>query len=135
MINGRVVSRGEVGGQQILEPQISISIAAASSGVLRNVDCAIDTGFTAALIMPPNVIRALGLQYQGQRRLRFANGRQQRVRLFIGFIEWHGQVTRASVHEMNSKPLLGMGLLAGSRLTIENVSGGNVIIEELTTAS
>ena len=134
MISGRVVSKGRIRGHEILEPQVSIGIAASSGGVLRSVNCAIDTGFTHWLIMPTDTILALGLQYQGHRRLRLANGRPQTVKLFTGFIAWHGQILTALVHEMNSRPLLGMGLLTGSLLTVENIAGGSVTIEEITTA-
>ena len=134
MISGRVVSIGEAGNRQVLEPQAPIAVASGIGGVFRDVDCAIDTGFTAWLALPPSAIRELGLRYQGRRRLRLANSRQQQVRLFIGFIEWHGQILLRPVHELNGKPLLGMGLLTGSRLTVESVAGGEVSIEEITTA-
>ena len=135
MISGRVVSIGRIRGHEVLEPRVSIDITASNGGVLRSVDCAIDTGFTDWLIMPTSTIRGLGLQYQGQRRLRLANGRPQMVKLFTGFIAWHGQILTTLVHEMNSRPLLGMGLLTGSLLTVENIAGGNVTIEEMTTES
>ena len=134
MISGRVELLGEIApGHQILEPRVSSRIAASGSGIFRSIDFAIDTGFTAWLTLPPDIIREFGLVYQGTRTVTLANGEQDPREIYLAFIEWHGRILPRLVHESASNPLLGMGLLTGSRLTVESVAGGSVTIEEMTT--
>ena len=135
MISERVELVGRIAGHQLLEPRVSASVAAQSDGVFRSINFAIDTGFTAWLTLPIDIIREFGLRYRGNRTVTLANGKQDQHDIYLAFIEWHGQILPRLVHESAGNPLLGMALLTGSRLTVESVAGGIVTIEEVTTES
>lgn len=132
MISGKVALVGEIAGrQQLLEPRVSIPISASSDGVPRTVAATVDTGFTGLLTLPPNIINEFGLQYSGRRRIKLADGRLQRPNIYLGIIWWHDRPVRVPIHQIDGSPLVGMGLLAGSRLTVESIAGGGVSIEEI----
>jgi hypothetical protein len=46
-------------------------------------------------------------------------------------VVWHGERREASVLAAEGSPLVGMGLLAGSRLVVEAEPGGAVAVEEM----
>ena len=46
-------------------------------------------------------------------------------------IVWDGRIRRISVDEANTDPLIGMQLLDGYELTIQVVSGGNVVVRAM----
>ena len=99
--------------------------------VFRTVECTVDTGFTGWLALPSGIIRQLGLQHRGQRDIRLANGQEQITPIYLALISWYDQVIPRLVHQSDSSPLVGMGLLTGYLLTVEAVAGGSVTIEEL----
>ncbi len=115
----------------LLEPRISIDVANSNTGIFRTVEVTVDTAFTSWLTLPQSIIRELGLQYRGTRRVILADGSRPETHLYLAFISWRGNTLPRLVHQSDSNPLLGMGLLAGSKLTVEAVAGGNVVIEEI----
>jgi predicted aspartyl protease len=46
-------------------------------------------------------------------------------------IIWDGQVYTVEINESDTEPLMGMGLLEGYELNIQNCPGGTVTITEL----
>ncbi len=58
----------------VLAPRVSLAVAAGAAGVFRAVEATIDTGFTAWLTLPPDIIRELSLLYQGTRPVALASG-------------------------------------------------------------
>ena len=133
MISGRVELTGFIADHPILEPRVAVDVAGPDR-VFRTVECTIDTGFTGWLALPSGIIRQLGLQYRGRRDIRLANGQEQRTPIYLALVSWHGQVIPRLVHQSDSSPLIGMGLLTGYLLTVEAVAGGRVAIEELLTS-
>lgn len=132
MISGQVALVGEIAGHQLLEPQVSLAVCAAPDGVFKEVRSTVDTGFTGWLTLPPEVIRELGLQHRGRRSVKLADGQERWAYLYLAFIRWQDRILPRLIHQSDSNSLLGMGLLAGSRLTVESVPGGEVRIEELS---
>ena len=130
-INGRVVSVGRIGDHDVLEPRIRITVAASDAGRPRVVECVVDTGFTGWLTLPPDIIRQFGLEYVGRRRVNLADGRRRRVRLYRAFIHWGGTALPRLIHQSAGNPLVGMGLLAGNRLVVEIIAGGDVTVTEI----
>ena len=130
MISGRVELTGFIADHPILEPRIAVAVAGPDR-VFRTVECTVDTGFTGWLALPSGIIRQLGLQYRGRRDVRLANGQEQITPIYLALISWYDQIIPRLVHQSNSSPLVGMGLLTGYFLTVEAVAGGSVIIEEL----
>ena len=81
--------------------------------------------------MPPNAIQRLGLPALGQRSFTLADGAHSLMNAYSGQVFWLKQSIEIVVVQSDGAPLIGMGLLWGSRVTLEAQSGGNVIIEEL----
>lgn len=131
MISGRVALVGEAAGHPLLEPRVLVAVCASPDGMFKEVQSTVDTGFTGWMTLPPSAVRDLGLAYQGRRNVKLADGKLQLVSLYLAFVSWHGQILPRLIHQSDSKSLLGMGLLAGSRLTVESMAGGEVRIEEI----
>ena len=130
MISGRVKLAGTVGAHPVLNPNVTIAIAG-GDGVFRSVECTVDTGFTGWLSLPQTIIRGFGLLYQGQRPVVLADGSERMVPIYLAFISWHNRTLPRLVHRSDGSPLIGMGLLSGSLLTVAAVEGGEVKIEEI----
>jgi hypothetical protein len=51
--------------------------------------------------------------------------------VYTGKIEWMSAVRTVTVLESETTPLVGMSLIAGSKLEIEALDGGSVILKPL----
>ena len=100
-------------------------------GHARTVDFVLDTGFTGYLTLPAASIRQLALHSVGQRTFELANGELFDFEAYLATVNWHGIPADALVLESDSTPLLGMTLLWGSRVTLDALAGGDVVIEDL----
>ena len=112
------------------EAFVSLSIED-SAGVAQPYLSVLDTGFTGYLVLPPAMIRQLGLTNRGRRRITLADGSTQMQNAYTASVRWHGEYHAVRVFEMGDKPLIGMRLLTGSRVTMDVVDGGPVTIEPL----
>ena len=92
----------------------------------------IDTGFTDWLTLPPDVVRYLELPLRGSADVMLADGSVAALRIYRVGLVWHGRHLQARAYEAPGGPLIGMGLLRGSRLEIDVVPGGSVVVEELS---
>ena len=120
--------KGKVSGDQ--RALVTVEILD-STGSFQPVEAILDTGFTGYLTLPQESIRQLGLRPVGQRTFELANGDLFDFQVYLGSVSWHGIPNDVLVLESDSIPLLGMTLLWGSRVSIEAVADGEVIIEEL----
>jgi len=91
----------------------------------------VDTGFTGWLTLPKEIIAALGLRYREQTRAILADGGSSLFSTYDLSVIWDGRPQVILVDELESEPLIGMRLLYGFRLVIENVDGGVVQIERM----
>ena len=91
----------------------------------------VDTGFTGSLTLPRDVIIALALPWQELGSAILADGREVFSDVYEGTVLWDGRATAISVDESESEPLIGMELMSGFRILIENVEGGLVQIEQI----
>ena len=128
MIRGRVRS---LAGGAVLEARVSIDIAGANP-LFQAVEVVVDTGFTGSLALPQSAVRELGLENAGRRQVTLADGRTIEAQAYVAHLLWHGQPMDVRVPMMDSAPMIGVALLANSRLTIDWWEGGDVIIEERT---
>ena len=80
--------------------------------------------------MPYTLIRDLSLDYIDKVSVALADQQVRSVRAFDGVMSWHGRRRDVMVLDMGSEPLLGMGLLLDSRLTVSCRPNGAVVIEE-----
>ena len=122
MIEGRVSRR--------LHARLSIELLLKDTS-LHSVEVDLDTGFTGDLTLPAEVIRECGLDPEGERPVVLANGDEVYLRVWQGTTLWHGHPRRIKILQAKGEPLLGMNLLRGSRVTLDVLAGGNVVIEEL----
>ena len=60
-----------------------------------------------------------------------ADGSQVFFDVYEASIVWDGQVLATSVDESDSEPLIGMALMSGFRILIDDVDGGPVSIERI----
>jgi clan AA aspartic protease len=97
----------------------------------QEIDAVIDTGYTAALSLPPCIIASLGLVWQSIGRGILADGSECLFDVFEAEVEWDNKLLRILVDEADTDPLIGMGMLGGYILNIEVRSGGNVTIQLL----
>jgi clan AA aspartic protease len=91
----------------------------------------IDTGFDGELTLQEATIRRLGYPYSGSAGGTLADGSEVQVDFYEGRVLWHGADRPVAVIGAEGQPLIGMGLLEGSRLTLEAEPGGKVLVEEL----
>lgn len=113
------------------EAFVRITIAG-NNGEMTHLEALLDTGFNGALILPAHTIEQLGLTALSVETLILADGGELACKVYSLNALWHEETRRVSVHEMGDKPLAGMRLLTGSRVTLDVVDGGPVTIEPLT---
>lgn len=123
MIAGEVTpSREAVIPIELLQP----------GGASVEAEAVIDTGFTEFLTVPPELVVSLGLPFQTSMSMEFGDGRVGIMAVHEAMILWHGDELTVPVHVADAAPLVGMALLSGSRVSLEVIDGGAVIIDRLT---
>ena len=101
------------------------------SGQEHEFDAVVDTGFTGYLTLPPTVIAGLGLPFAGHQQIILGDGSVQVVEIYTGLVEWDGIDVLVTAESEEVEPLVGMALMDGYRLTVDNVGGGAVTLELL----
>ena len=130
MIRGKVEISGVEDGITYLAARIAVNVAGRNTN-FRTETAIIDTGFNGWLSLPENAIKELGLTYLGQRPAVQASGETRLFRIYGVLVSWDGDQRAVLVHQAEGTPLVGMGLLKGSRLTMDVQEGGDVIIEAI----
>ena len=125
MIRG-AVTRNPGGG---LEAWIAVSVMDAY-GDLQQCEVIVDTGFTGWLTLPEADIRRLGLVRAGSRDSITASGNAESFDYYETWVSRHGQLHEIDVCQSIDQPLLGTGLLEGSRVAVDAWDGGDAIIAE-----
>jgi clan AA aspartic protease len=122
LLTGRVNSR--------IEAVVRLWIRGTEGRVVET-EAIIDTGFSGTLSLPQEMVEELGLLPQGQMLGVLADGSETFFPVYEAIILWHGQPHATYVSAVESDPLLGMGLLKGSELSMQIVEGGEIAIQEL----
>lgn len=112
------------------EPLIPIRVHDAD-GQEREFAAVVDTGFTGWLTLPQDLITALRLPWKELGAAVLADGSQVLFDVYEATIVWDGQVITIPVDESDSEPLVGMALMHGFRILIEDLDGGAVQIERI----
>ena len=94
-------------------------------------DVIVDTGFTGCLTLPPQVIKALQLPWREWGEAILADGSEITYHVNDASVHWDGQMITIPVDEADSPPLLGMRLMQGYWILIEDIDGGSVRLERL----
>ena len=131
MIEGTVIAQETEDNSIRLEPHITIEVAGVDR-VFQSENVVVDTGFTGALTLPESTIAQLGLTRYGRRPAVQASGERRMFEIYGALVSWHGNLRPVFVYLSESRPLLGMALLMGSRLTVDAWEGGDVTIEEVS---
>ena len=121
MISGRV--------SEELDLLVTVEIGRVQED-FQPVEVVVDTGFSGELALPSELIQSLGLEYVDDVRVVMADRQARWVSAYDGAVSWHGEPMAVIVLDMESEPLLGMGLLLDSRLTVSCRPNGPVVIEE-----
>ena len=115
---------------EYLEPVVSLNLLSPGGASLA-VDFIIDTGCTEEVILPQEIITQLNLVRGADITLVVADGTSGRRARYPVRVEWHGRVTEVAAIGMGIDPIVGMGLLRGSNLSVDAEPGGRVTITEL----
>jgi len=93
-----------------------------TSGQVNTVEAIIDTGFNGFLTLPlPHIARS-GFPYEGTVGAVLGDGREVALDIFAGTVVWDGQDRDVVVLGADGDVLVGMALLAGSRVINETRS-------------
>ena len=123
-MRGRVVADGTeaVLPLRVIDPGLG--------GRQAEILAVIDTGFTGHLTLSVELARSLALPELGSEEMVLADGSTEVASVHRATVEWHGRSRTLPALAVGDDPLIGMALLAGSRLEMDAVPGGEVVIEE-----
>jgi clan AA aspartic protease len=102
-----------------------------SFGQREAINTVIDTGFDGFLSLPSETIVRLGLPWTISNPATLGDGSEVLFDFYTGTVIWDGQYRAIDIAESETEPLLGMAMLYGYRLQVDNVEGGIVKIEAL----
>jgi predicted aspartyl protease len=102
-----------------------------SGGQQQQIEAMVDTGFNLFLTLPPSLIVAHGLPFAVPAKATLADGTVISLDCYWVTLLWEGQPRRIVVVAADDRPLIGMALLYGSRVTLDVVDGGPVTIVPL----
>jgi clan AA aspartic protease len=97
----------------------------------QQVKAVIDTGFNGYLTLPSRLIGLLNLPMVGNRSATLGDGSAVILDAYLATVSWHGQDRNVLVLQGEGEALVGMSLLYGSRLSLEAIDDGDVVIKEL----
>lgn len=120
--------------QGVVTEQRTAVIPLTVQGTMGQVDtfpAIVDTGFNGFLTLPLPRIAKLGFPYRGSMRAVLGNGKEADMDVFAGTVLWDGQVRAVMVLAADGTPLVGMGLLDGSRVLLHVTDKGTVSIDPL----
>ena len=95
------------------------------------VQAVIDTGFDGWLLLPRTIIEELRYAWLGRNDTVLADGSATSLNAYEGYVVWDRRRRTIYVHEADSTPLVGMGLLKDHELNIQVRNGGSVTIRRL----
>ena len=131
MISGRVYLARDV----IIptgEPRVTVSVADVT-GELHPFEFLVDTGFDGDITLPLEVIQRMRLPYIRPGRAILADNLEREFGTYGAEVSWKGRIVEVAVLQSEDRPpLLGMGLLWGSRLVVDAEDGGQVTIQDLS---
>jgi clan AA aspartic protease len=125
---GDPMLRGTVTSER--EAIIAVSVRGPTGRVL-DTEAVVDTGFDGYLCLPPTAIAQLRLPWIESGEATLADGSDCLVEVYQGTVLWDGHALSLLVDEVDTDPLVGMGLLEGHELKIEVRPGGKVTIKRL----
>ena len=120
----------------ILEAETTL-VVLSDAAATESIDFIIDTGYTGEITLPQEIIDRLNLQavnydeFDVGPTVVLADGTTRNVTVFVARVLWNDRLRSVEVDNLGIAPLVGMGLLRGSNLSIDAAPGGLVTITEL----
>jgi clan AA aspartic protease len=112
--------------------ELTLSVVVGNSNGQREfINTVIDTGFDGFLSLPSEIIVRLGLSWRTSNIATLGDGSKALFDFYAGTVIWDGQYRTIDIAESETEPLLGLAILHGYRLQVDNVEGGIVKIEVL----
>ena len=109
--------------------EMAITIAVrGSTGIEKQIDLLIDTGFSATLTLPSHLIQELQLDKGMSGRAMLADGTISHYQNYLAEIFWNDQWRTVEVLGIGEEALLGTGLLEGHELQASFINAGQVKI-------
>ena len=102
-----------------------------SEGPDMAIEGVIDTGFTDALCLPPEIVALLKLPFRYEMLANLADNSDVRLPVYAATILWDGEEQEVRVFATGSRPLIGTALLSDYELVVQFTEGGLVTIEKL----
>ena len=102
-----------------------------TQGQTRQIEAIIDTGYSAYLTMPTEVIAALDLISIGDQQLTLADGSEVDSALYPATVIWDGQERAIEVDALEEEMLIGMALMDGYDLSVRVMVGGTVTLKPI----
>jgi clan AA aspartic protease len=112
------------------EARIELEIVG-QADVRQRVTVTIDTGFNGFLTLPAALVATLNLPLVGNRRATLGDGSVVSFDTLLASVLWDGVEREALVLQAEVDAVIGMALLAGSRMTMDVIDGGGVKIETI----
>lgn len=100
-----------------------------TDGQAAKLEATLDTGYNGYLTLPPAVIAELDLSFAGTAKATLGDGQEVALDLFLAKLDWEEGHRNVLVLESEGGVLLGMAALSGSRVILEVVDDGRVMIE------
>ena len=97
-------------------------------GQSREIEAALDTGFSEFLLLPSELVRELGLPFVDRDRVTLADGSEKVLPLCGAVLDWDGQMIPVYAHVSDGPPLIGMSMLVGYNVNMDVEVGGRVTI-------
>lgn len=99
-----------------------------ASGHLHEFEAILDTGFNGSLTLPSEVVALLGLSWRTRGSAELADGSEETFDIYSATILWDEAPLFILVSSVETKPLLGMRLLADYDVRMRVQPGGVVEI-------
>lgn len=100
------------------------------SGIEREVDALLDTGFTGAIALPPSIAHALALVRRKTGTAVMADGSIRQFDLFAAEVMWNGWQP-VILTAVGNEALLGTAMLVDHQVRIEMTDGGAIEVTPL----
>ena len=123
MINGTVTEDREI--------VVQLKVLATNQSAV-SIQAVVDTGFNGFLMLPIDVLSALGALSAGTRRAELGDGNLVELDVYVVRVKWHDEDRDVLALQAEATPLVGMSLLWGSRVGFDAQDGGAFTIEAMS---
>lgn len=120
----------------VLEAEVALAVLG-YDGVSEQVTFLVDTGATGEMTLPQATVARLNLPLvaygSANASVVLADGTVSVATVHTARVVWHDRLRDVEVVSLGSDPLIGMGLIQGSNLSVDAIPGGLVTITELSS--